>query len=55
MASNEGLIDRDRQHHVHGQTNLRHHQEHGPVAMVTEGHGVFIRTEVAHEQSGTGA
>ena len=49
MTKADTLIDADRQHHVHGQTNLRHHHEHGPVAMVTEGHGVFIRTEDGRE------
>ena len=40
MSALESLIDQDRDHHVHGQTSLRQHQETGPTAMVTEGHGV---------------
>ncbi len=36
------LIEKDQHHHVHGQTNLSWHHQHGPSAMVTEGNGVYI-------------
>lgn len=49
MAKSTRLLDQDRDHHVHGQTNLRHHHEHGPAAMVTEGRGVFIKTDDGRE------
>lgn len=49
MASTHSLLDQDRQHHVHGQTNLRLHQEQGPSVMVTEGHGIYIRTDDGRE------
>lgn len=49
MSTVESLLDLDRNHHVHGQTNLRQHQQDGPVAMVVEGHGVYIRTEDGRE------
>lgn len=35
----------DRLHHVHGQTNMRTHQDGGPTAMVVRGHGVRIETD----------
>lgn len=49
MSATHPLIEKDRQHHVHGQTNLRQHEEHGPAVMVTEGHGVYIKTEDGRE------
>ena len=49
MSTVESLLDLDRNHHVHGQTNLRQHQQNGPVAMVVEGHGVYIRTSDGRE------
>ena len=49
MANTDSLRDQDRNHHVHGQTNLRQHQEQGPSAMITEGHGVYIKTEDGRE------
>ena len=36
------LINKDQRYHVHGQTNLSWHHDHGPSAMVTRGHGVYI-------------
>ncbi len=38
----------DRLHHVHGQTNMRTHQEGGPTAMVVRGTGVRIETDEGH-------
>ena len=35
----------DRRHHVHGQTDLRDHQDNGPSAMVVRGHGVRFETD----------
>jgi 4-aminobutyrate--pyruvate transaminase len=35
----------DRLHHVHGQTDLRAHQDNGPSAMVVRGHGVRFETD----------
>lgn len=49
MANTESLRGQDRNHHVHGQTNLRQHQEQGPAVMVTEGHGVYFKTEDGRE------
>ncbi|MCP4766155.1 MAG: aminotransferase class III-fold pyridoxal phosphate-dependent enzyme [Gammaproteobacteria bacterium] len=49
MSSTNPLLEGDRQHHVHGQTNLRQHEEQGPSVMVTEGHGVYIKTEDGRE------
>ena len=45
MANVNSLSDQDRNHHVHGQTNLRWHQQHGPSAMIVKGQGVYITTE----------
>ena len=45
MTNLSTLIDGDRDHHVHGQTNLSWHQEHGPSVMVTKGRGVYITTQ----------
>ena len=45
MTGRQSLLDLDRNHHVHGQTNLRQHQTQGPVAMVTSGQGVYITTD----------
>ncbi|MEO1198291.1 MAG: aminotransferase [Pseudomonadota bacterium] len=39
----------DRDHHIHGQTNLRQQSEHGPVVMVTSGHGVRFKTDEGRE------
>jgi len=44
MTTAESLLDQDRYHHVHGQTNLRQHQDNGPSAMITSGQGVYITT-----------
>ncbi|MEL6964544.1 MAG: aspartate aminotransferase family protein, partial [Pseudomonadota bacterium] len=41
----EATRQQDRQHHVHGQTNLRTHGDHGPAAMVVKGSGVRITTD----------
>ena len=49
MSATNPLTEKDRQHHVHGQTNLRQHQEQGPDVMVTEGHGVYIKTADGRE------
>jgi 4-aminobutyrate---pyruvate transaminase len=49
MTRIDSLLDQDRKHHVHGQTNLRLHQQQGPAVMVTEGHGVYIKTDDGHE------
>ena len=35
----------DARRHVHGQTDLRHHAEHGPTAMAVVGEGVWITTD----------
>ncbi|MEM6577399.1 MAG: aminotransferase [Pseudomonadota bacterium] len=35
----------DRLHHVHGQTNSRLHEQDGPTAMATRGHGVRIELD----------
>lgn len=34
----------DRSHHVHGQTPLSQHDQHGPSVMVTSGKGVYFTT-----------
>lgn len=39
----------DRDHHIHGQSNLRHHGERGPAVMVTEGRGVRFKTDDGRE------
>jgi len=49
MAKIDSLLEQDRNHHVHGQTNLRLHQHQGPAVMVTEGHGVYIKTDDGRE------
>lgn len=49
MSAHDSLIEKDRLHHVHGQTNLRQHQDQGPAVMVTEGHGVYIKTDDGRE------
>ncbi len=49
MSAQLPLIEQDRLFHVHGQTNLRQHGEQGPAVMVTEGHGVYIKTEDGRE------
>jgi 4-aminobutyrate--pyruvate transaminase len=49
MTTLESLTSDDRDHHVHGQTNLRQHQQQGPAVMVTEGHGVYIKTDDGRE------
>lgn len=49
MSATHSLIEKDRQHHVHGQTNLRQHGEHGPAVMVTGGRGVYIKTDDGRE------
>ncbi len=49
MAKLNSLFESDRDHHVHGQTNLRQHDLHGPGVMVTEGHGVYIKTDDGRE------
>ncbi len=49
MSAVNPLLDQDRNHHVHGQTNLRQHGEQGPAVMVTEGRGVYIRTDDGRE------
>jgi 4-aminobutyrate--pyruvate transaminase len=35
----------DRDHHVHGQTDLRAHSERGPAVMVTRGEGIYVTTD----------
>ncbi len=37
--------DHDQRHHVHGQTDMRSHQDHGPTAMAVRGRGVRIETD----------
>ena len=49
MTKTCSLLDQDRNHHVHGQTNLRVHQDLGPTVMVTEGHGIYIKTDDGRE------
>ena len=49
MTRNDSLQALDQNHHVHGHTNLRTHKEQGPTVMVTEGHGVFIKTDDGRE------
>ncbi len=49
MSAQLPLIERDRLHHVHGHTNLRQHGEQGPAVMVTEGRGVYVKTEDGRE------
>ena len=49
MGKCDSLPELDRSHHVHGQTNLRLHQDQGPAVMVTEGHGVYIKTDDGRE------
>lgn len=39
----------DRDHHIHGQSNLRLHGEQGPAVMVTEGRGVRFKTDDGRE------
>jgi 4-aminobutyrate--pyruvate transaminase len=39
----------DRDHHVHGQTNLRQHGEDGPTVMVTRGEGITFTTDDGRE------
>lgn len=39
----------DQAHHVHGQTNLRHHAERGVAAMITHGRGVYIYDDQGRE------
>lgn len=48
MPIDESLKDQDRYHHVHGQTNLSWHNQHGPSVMVVKGQGVYITTEDGH-------
>jgi 4-aminobutyrate---pyruvate transaminase len=45
MSTGNALHAYDRDHHVHGQTNLRQHSEDGPAIMVTEGNGVYFKTD----------
>ena len=45
MAENSTLHTLDRDHHVHGQTPLRQHSEHGPTVMVKNGEGVTFTTD----------
>ncbi len=49
MASLNTLRAADRDHHVHGQTNLRQHGELGPAVMVTKGRGVTVTTDDGRE------
>ncbi|MGB1773004.1 MAG: aminotransferase [Arenicellales bacterium] len=49
MAPSYSPSEQDRLHHIHGQTNPRLHAEHGPTVMVTEGHGVYIKTDDGRE------
>ncbi len=49
MASLKTLRAADRDHHVHGQTNLRQHGERGPAVMVTKGRGVTVTTDDGRE------
>lgn len=39
----------DQTHHVHGQTNLRQHAEHGVAAMIARGKGVYIYDDQGRE------
>ena len=39
----------DRDHHIHGQTNLREQSEQGPVVIVTKGNGVRFTTDDGRE------
>ena len=45
LRGDQSLRAHDRDHHVHGQTDLRRHGEDGPVVMVTEGDGVRFTTD----------
>lgn len=38
----------DQAHHIHGQTNLRQHAEHGPI-MITGGHGIYFHDDQGHQ------
>ncbi len=49
MSTDSELAALDARHHVHGQTDLRHHAEHGPTAMTVAGKGVWITTEDGRE------
>jgi len=49
MTSLPILNQQDRDHHVHGQSNLRLHAEQGPTAMITQGRGVYITTDEGRE------
>jgi len=49
MTNLPTLNQQDRDHHVHGQSNLRQHASQGPTAMVTNGHGVYITTDDGQE------
>lgn len=48
MTIDDSLSDQDRHHHVHGQTNLSWHNQHGPCVMVVKGERVYITTEDGH-------
>ncbi|MEM7169124.1 MAG: aminotransferase [Pseudomonadota bacterium] len=43
--TNQSYYELDRDHHIHGQTNLRQQSEDGPTVMVTKGHGVRFTTD----------
>lgn len=49
LAIDNALHVYDRDHHVHGQTNLRQQSENGPTVMVTSGHGVRFKTDDGRE------
>ncbi len=45
MSLSNALHAYDRDHHVHGQTNLRRQSEHGPDVMIQSGDGITVTTD----------
>ena len=45
MSTLDSLRAYDRDHHVHGQTDLRRHADDGPSVMVTSGEGITVTTD----------
>ncbi len=45
MSLSNALHAYDRDHHVHGQTNLRRQSEHGPEVMIQSGDGIYVTTD----------
>jgi 4-aminobutyrate--pyruvate transaminase len=44
MSRANSIASLDVAYHLHPNTNLRQHQQHGPL-VITEGHGVYVRDE----------